>query len=228
MLCLGLESSWQGFSIALGHQSKVFSYRTYRNTRMIDQVMVVKIKALLSQHNKSIEDVDVFLVDQGPGSFTGLRVGISTIKGMTFNKACRIVPMPSLDIIAHRYAPYTQGMICVIQDARRDLVYAGLYDIVDGKAYQHQDFMLVHIEELLDQIKNRTIFIGDGIALYEKQIKKRLKSEAVMTDEKYWHSHAKDLIMAGQDRIKQKKWVSSDALTPIYLYPEHCQVKKKQ
>lgn len=228
MKVLALESSTKGFSLALAKGKTILAEVTHDDKRMVDQAIVPAIDALLSEQKMILDDVDVLVVDQGPGSFTGLRVGMSTIKGLAFGRQFKVVAVSSLMAIAHHYAQEHNGHVCVITDARRSLVYQGSFRCANQIAQPLDEYKLLSINDVLKDIKTETIFLGDAVPLYQDTIKQTLADKASFADEKYVHPHARHVHAAALRLIEQEKWQDPMTLTPLYLYAEDCQIKQKK
>ena len=118
-----------------------------------------------------------------------------------------------------------QGQICALSDAKRNLVYAAIY-IKDKRLERVSDYFLTDIGTVLDRLKGKTIFTGDGVALFRKDIEKKMKSDAVFAPEKSWYPQARHLTALARPRLQKKDFDRIETLVPLYLYPSDCQVSK--
>ncbi|PJC47820.1 MAG: hypothetical protein CO035_05605, partial [Candidatus Omnitrophica bacterium CG_4_9_14_0_2_um_filter_42_8] len=112
-----------------------------------------------------------------------------------------------------------------IIDAKRGQVYAAIYRRKAGRVKRLSDYMLLPVAELLKKIKREPVFLGDGVSLYRENILSADK-KAIFLEEKYWYPEAGNIIRLGFSRIKKAKKPGLDKLTPLYLYPDDCQVRK--
>ncbi|MBI4335953.1 MAG: tRNA (adenosine(37)-N6)-threonylcarbamoyltransferase complex dimerization subunit type 1 TsaB, partial [Candidatus Omnitrophica bacterium] len=110
--------------------------------------LVPTIKEALKFSSLELKDMDAYCVSIGPGSFTGLRIGVSTVKAMVLAGKKKVIAVPSLDILA-RNIPYTEDTICVAVDAKKEKLYACFYEYKNGGTEKITKYLLIGYEELL-------------------------------------------------------------------------------
>jgi tRNA threonylcarbamoyladenosine biosynthesis protein TsaB len=188
---------------------------------------VPKIAELLKKSSVHVNKIDVFIIGIGPGSFTGLRIGVSAVKGFGIATGKPCIGVASMDSIACNAAgdEYKNKDIVPIIDAKRGQVYSAIYRIKNGLPKRLSDYMLLPIDKLMAKIKTQAVFLGDAAPLYKDNIL-RSDQEAIFLSEECWYPAAGNLIRLGFSKIKKTKNMNLDKLTPLYLYPEDCQVKK--
>lgn len=206
--------------------------------------LVPLIDKILRRARIPLKQIDGFCVSKGPGSFTGLRIGITTIKGLAFVLRKPVVAIPSLDILAQNACPvrnrrFPNGVIkskkkirlpeqvCTIVDARQNKVYACLYQTRNGKVVRKSKYSLLPLTELLEKLQGEILFLGDGIKLYRQDIFKSKKIQAVFAEEKFWYSRASAAVSLAMERFRKNKLDDVKSLVPLYLYPKECQVRHK-
>ncbi len=140
--------------------------------RLIAEINLVLIKAGLH-----ISEIDVFAVAMGPGSFTGLRVGLSTVKGLIYPSQKRLVLVPTLEAFAWNL-PFSLYQVCPVLDARKKEVYAGLYKWSGDKFIKMIKEQAFKIDSLLEKILEPTIFLGEGSIIYKENILNKLSENA--------------------------------------------------
>ncbi len=230
MKILSLETSSKRFSLALGDGQKVIKSRVMVLDKILSDSIIPAIDRILKASKWKLADLDAFVVGLGPGSFTSLRVGLSTVKGLSFALHKPVIGIPSLDAIAFNIGKTTK-QICVLSDARRNMVYACLYENSNGKLKTKSEYLLTPLEILLDRITSDTIFVGDALLLYKADIEKYFLAKADNLNMDFApqaksYPNAKNLIALAQERLGKKKFANIDKLVPLYLYPEDCQVQK--
>jgi tRNA threonylcarbamoyladenosine biosynthesis protein TsaB len=185
------------------------------------------IDKLISKNSYSVNDIGAFCIGLGPGSFTGLRIGITTIRALAMVLKKPILGVPSIDGLAHNLLGH-KGQICVIIDAKQNKLYTRIY-YSDGKEIKPKSkFLLVPITELLNKIRSRTIFVGDGIRLYGDLISKRIARLAEFAPEAVWYPRASVIGKIGLDKLRAGKRDNVFNLSPLYIYPRECQIRKTQ
>jgi len=225
MKILGIDTSSKFLSIAISDNDKIILEESHLLDRKHSSEMVPKIEELLKKIGISIDKIDAFIVGLGPGSFTGLRIGVSAVKGFGVAAKKPCIGVASIDAIASGVrGPYKT--IVPIIDAKRMQVYYGIYRKKGYRVIGLSGYRVAPIEKLMDKVKTEAVFLGDGVGLYREKIK-RLNKKAVFLEEEYWYPSSGNLIKLGYDRIKRRKKIGLDDLIPIYLYPKDCQVKLK-
>src|SRR3989338_479672 len=131
------------------------------------------VKRVLDGSRVKLDQVEAIAVDIGPGSFTGLRIGLAFVKALSFGTKKMVVGIPSLDVLSAGLL-FSSSPICPILDAKQKNVYAAIY-VRDGDAVKKQtDYLLGPIGDVLSRISEPTIFLGDGALLNRELIQKRL------------------------------------------------------
>ncbi len=242
MYFLSFETSSKIFSLALNRDEKVLRYRNIKSTLVLEDSILPAVDKMLDAAGITFKQVDSFAIALGPGSFTSLRVGLATIKAFAMATGRPVVGIPTLDIIA--YGVYNQPLsfpkydeICVLNDARRGKVYACLYGAKGSAGIRHKtDYLLTSLEDVLDKVHGTTLFVGDALDLYRKDIEAAYRQEAVknksvckclFADNKWAHPQAKVMAALGFERLHKKKYDDPSTLLPLYLYPQDCQVTTK-
>lgn len=142
------------------------------------QKIMPMIEELLHDTGLKIGDIDVFAVANGPGSFTGLRIGAATIKGLAHAVNKPVVGISTLDGLAFNL-PFCQHLISPIMDARREQVYNALYQWSGGTTQRITDYRAISVEELIEELMKRqekVVFTGDGVPVFKGQLMKKLGS----------------------------------------------------
>lgn len=223
MKILAIDTSTKFLTLGLSKNSKLLGQLNLELGRKLSDEIIRALQKFLKKHKIGLSDLDGFAVGVGPGSFTGLRIGLSTIKGFSLVLNKPIVGVSSLDILAESIAAGSEKLICPIIDAKRELVYSCVYKKT-SKLKRTSKYMLVSVKDLLNEINQDTIFLGDGIVLYKDAIKRKLGKKAHFASEKSWYPKAIDLLSLSRDKFKTKKAMNAHELQPLYLYPKECQV----
>ena len=224
MLILGIDTSTKFLSLALSEGKRLLGEFNLEVGRELSDKLIPTLNNFLKKHKKDITDIKGFSVGIGPGSFTGLRIGISTIKGFALAQNLPIVGISSLDILAEGIFSKGTQHICPIVDAKRNLVYSCIYKKTKAKLRRISRYFLIPIDELLKKINSETIFVGDGIGLYKKVVKKKLGKKAVFASDGFWYPRADNLLALSCDKFKKHPTQDAHRLLPVYLYPKECQV----
>ena len=182
------------------------------------------VKRVLQEAQTSLAQVDAIVVDIGPGSFTGLRIGLAFVKALAFAAKKPIVGISSLDVLAANL-PYVPGLVSPIVDAKQKNVYAALYQMDGGQPVRRSDYFLGPVDDWLPRITSATTFLGDGCPLYRERIAERLNEQARFAGMDLWHPRAVTLARLGYARFMKGERDDSARLVPMYLYPLDCSVR---
>lgn len=164
MIVLSMDSSSLVTTVALLKDEFILGEYTLNFKREHSVILMEKVEELLRDCDVDIDEVDGFVVSKGPGSFTGLRIGMATVKGLSMGSNKPYVSISSLDALANSLKTF-DGLICPMMDALRDSVYTGLYKNIDGKLTKIIDCTALDLTELADILNEKNekvIFAGDG------------------------------------------------------------------
>ena len=172
MKILSLDSATQSATCAILDDNKVLGEITFNFKKQHSQILMPMIDDLFNNTGISISDIDAFVASKGPGSFTGLRIGMATIKGLSQGSKKPFVTVSTLDSLAYNLS-YTGGIICPILDALRDNVYTALYTFDNCDLNQISDHVNISIDELINILKEKNCsitFVGDGVPKFKEKL----------------------------------------------------------
>lgn len=228
MRLLAIEASGLTAAWALTEDGRlVAEYRT-DHLKTHSQTLMPMLDDLCRMTQLDPATLDAIVVSAGPGSFTGLRIGASTAKGMGFALQIPLVPVPTLDAMAWQLCGET-GTICPMMDARRGQVYAGLYSLdapSGGNAGRIEDLRILRegcaapVEEILEAVNTigePCVFLGDGVPVYEDVIRDRAAVPWRIAPSWKCRQSAAALAALGELYFRAGRTVSADAFVPVYL-----------
>jgi len=241
MILLAIDTSTDYLSLAIlkdGRLTTKFHKKAHRRHSIL---LVPMIDKLLKKAKQKMKEIDCFAISVGPGSFTGLRIGVTVVKGLAYALKKKIVAVPTLDVIADNAKSF-KGMICPVLDARKNKVYACMYKS-DGKRIKKiSKYLLLPLEELLKKLSkyDRVIFLGDVIEdwpafainkqttrCFGGRIRRSQSRLYTFTGEGGWHPKADTVARLGAEYYKDKKFVKAEDLEPLYLYSRECDITGK-
>jgi tRNA threonylcarbamoyladenosine biosynthesis protein TsaB len=183
------------------------------------------IEFVLREARYSIGDVDGWAVSLGPGSFTGLRIGVSTVKGLAFATGKPVAGVSVLDVLASQIAP-TSHLICPILDARKKEVYTAFYRYGENNSLGRQtEYQALRPEDLVKKVKEQTIFLGDGVRTYRAFLLHSLPSLAVFPSAPFHLSHGAMVAKLGFELLEKGESLDVSTFSPIYIRPSEAEVK---
>lgn len=179
MKILALDTSTLMTTCAVLDEEKILGEYSLNGDMSHSEKLVPMIKEVLDSIHLKIEDIDLYGVSTGPGSFTGLRIGVTTVKSFAHLFQKPLVGISTLEGLAYNL-PYNEIVVPMI-DARRNRVYTGIYTWKEGRLTTLMEPMAIDIDELIDYLYenyNEIVVNGNGATLYKEKIKERLKDSA--------------------------------------------------
>ncbi len=176
MKILGIDSSGLTASAAIVSGDMLAAEFTVNNKQTHSQTLLPMIDQVVKMSGIALEEIDGIAVAAGPGSFTGLRIGSSTAKGMALALDKPIISVPTLEGLAYRMAGFS-GVICPLMDARRNQVYTGIYQITENQLKCLLGQSAMDIQEIVEKVNDfgqNVVFLGDGVPVYETVIKENV------------------------------------------------------
>ncbi|MFH1593702.1 MAG: tRNA (adenosine(37)-N6)-threonylcarbamoyltransferase complex dimerization subunit type 1 TsaB [Candidatus Omnitrophota bacterium] len=231
MNILAIETSTKYLSVAIAKDASILASFQDRGQIQHFALLIPTIETLLKKTGLKFKDIDVIAISIGPGSFTGLRIGVATCKGLNMALGIPIVAVPTLDAIANNFIDAREPVLCPLIDAKKKKVYACLYKkIYTGAQSQKKAdlkrltrYMLLDIDALIDKIDKPTLVFGDAIKLYSDRLK---KSALIHISNDDWYPSAEVIAMQGLMMAKRRGFANPDKLAPMYLHSQYCQVSR--
>lgn len=215
MNILAVDTSSPSATVAVLNDKKLLAEYTVNNNKTHSQIIMSMICDALKFANISIEDIDVFATGIGPGSFTGLRIGIATIKAFVQALDKKIIGVSSLDMLS-RNIYCDEKIICPICDARRGNVYNGLY--LNRNCIEKD--RIIHISELCDELlkmDKNIIFLGDALDLHRDFISQKLKERCEFAPQSLSFAKAGCVAQIAYERAMCDDFDDIYSLEPIYV-----------
>lgn len=230
MNILSLDTSSKIFSLAMLKGENIVATHRLEVGKILSDSIVPAFHEILRRSAMTLQQIDGFVVGLGPGSFTSLRVGVSSAKALAFACQKPLVGWCSLDAMAMNADQNSPRHLCVIGDAKRNLAYVRFYvRQKNGKIKPRSSCRLVDIQGVMGLCREDTLFIGDGIKIFHEDIEKHFKKEKKLcffAPEEQWVPRAEALgLLALQQFCKGVK-KSKKQVVPMYLHKDDCQVRK--
>jgi tRNA threonylcarbamoyladenosine biosynthesis protein TsaB len=220
---LAIDTSTRFLSLGIYDDTKIYEYNLEVGSKL-SSLLAVIIRKVLRALDLEAAELDYFACGLGPGSFTGLRVGLSMMKGLSWSLGKPLIGVPTLDILAMNSGLYSDKLIIPVVDAKRNLIYSCFYRNSGVKLRKVSPYMLVSQDELLQKIKSPCVMLGDALELYKNGIIKNLPG-TILLDKDSWYPKAHNIIKLSLDRINKQKFEDILKVNPFYIYPKECQIK---
>lgn len=215
MRILAVDTSSAVATVAIVDGEKLVCEEILNNKLTHSETIMPMIKAVLDKSELQVSDIDVFAAVTGPGSFTGLRIGVSAVKALAHavNKPC--VAVSTLEAMAYNFV-FSDKLICPIMDARRGEVYNAVYRFNNDAAEEVRAERAITLEECCQDIKTigkQTVFLGDGLPVFRERIKELLGDLALFAPANLNAQMAASAAIAARN----KEQIEYTRLTPVYL-----------
>jgi len=218
LLTLAFETSAKAASVALTENGKLLG-ESYQNTGLThSQTLMVMAEDLLKQCSKTMADVTAVAVAEGPGSFTGVRIGVAAAKGLAWGGELPCYGVSTLEAMAVSLGIY-EGHICACMDARRNQVYNALFLAEDGRLERVTDDRAIALAELkteLEHIDGPIFLVGDGSVLTHKQLSGEIPN-LILPPEHRMHQRAVGVALLAEKKQTAGEIGDGNALSPNYL-----------
>ncbi len=163
LLTLGIETSGKIASAAVFENEMLLGETTIFTAKTHSQVMLPLVKRLLLECERDISEINAIAVGVGPGSYTGIRIGIAAVKAMAFARKIECCGVSTLEGLAYNFP--TDGLVCSVMNARQNLVYAALFKFENGIAERLEDDAIIEsdkLNSLLLKYNQKVVLTGDG------------------------------------------------------------------
>lgn len=220
MRVLALDTSGLVVSAAVAEDGRLIAETFLHYQKTHSQTLLPLLADMLTRIGMDINDMDVLALAVGPGSFTGLRIGVCTVKGLSMPGGIPVAPVPTLDALAHTCALY-EGLVCPVMDARRDQVYTALYHTGRGGIREklNEDAALP-VEALcggLLEAKQPVLFCGDGADAYRDRISGIMGEYACFAPPALSLQRASSVAFLAEKMAGEGRLVSHGELAPHYI-----------
>ncbi len=219
MITLAVDTSCLTATCAAVEDGKVLAELSMQHGKTHSQKLVPMLKAMLDMLNKDFKAIDLYAAAIGPGSFTGLRIGVVTIKGLAYSLQKPVCGIPTLDALAYSM-PDFEGLIAPMLDARNNQVFTALYQKKDNKLNKLTEDLGIPIEELIEQFKTDgrdVLVLGDGVPLHLEKIKTALGDKIIEASPALAFPRASATALLAEEAFHKGKAVNAFELEPLYL-----------
>jgi len=221
MKILAIGTSGQNCTVAISEDNLLIKEININDGLTHSQKLMPSIDKILSETSTKLESIDTYAVSIGPGSFTGIRIGISTVKGLCLGVNRNVVAVPSLLGIAYSQKNF-DGYIVSCMDAKNDNIYAAIYKKdSDGDLIRIGDYFadsaMTLVEEVLS-LDDNCIIVGDGKKLLKSHLDNyNLPFNVDYASDEFDLEYASNIALAGLDLIRQGLVTTGLNLSPLYL-----------
>jgi len=219
MRILALDTSTDVASVAISEAGVIIGEYSCNKGKTHSQKLMPMIQSLLDKVGLSAADMDAFSASIGPGSFTGLRIGVTTVKAMAFAAGKPVISVPTLDALAYNL-PMSTSLICPMIDARNNQVFTAVYRFINGKLKRLTDYLGIHINELVDIIlpmEGEVVLLGDAAGMHGDFFTQQLGERVYIAPQNTALAKASSVAALACDAYTAGKLENCYDMVPFYL-----------
>ena len=224
MRVLGVDTATRQASVGLARDAEVIAERTLAVEESHAVSLLPLIEEVLQAAGCSVQTVDAIAVSCGPGSFTGLRIGLSIAKGLAYATGARLLAVPTLEALARTVAE-RQGIICPVLDARKGELYAARFESRPGVWKRLAPDSLVTPESLLEMLPTPSVVLGDAVLAYGAFLRERLGSGVTLLPFGQYGPRGGVVALMGHERLETGDGDDLSRLEPAYIRPSEAERK---
>jgi tRNA threonylcarbamoyladenosine biosynthesis protein TsaB len=233
---LAIDTSQKTISTAILAENIIRADIFIDNGRHHSEILLPAIEEVFHLAGLKPDDMDLFALTMGPGSFTGLRIGAATMKGFVLSTGKPVVGVSTLDVLALNSSPVGMRMICPMLDAQKNQVYTALYSPTEGigmekireERISDVDNWLQEIEDSCLSMEANIFFLGDGAVKYRPSILRRFSSAVCIAEGHQNCVQASAMAVLAQDRFTRGESLDLLTFTPCYLRPPEAEVRMRR
>ena len=219
MKILGIDSSGLVASVAVVEDDNLLAEYTVNYKKTHSQTLLPMLDEIVKMTELNLATIDAIAVAAGPGSFTGLRIGSATAKGLGLALQKPLVAVPTVEALAYNLWG-TDKIICPLMDARRSQVYTGIYEFAGQELQVIEGQMAVPVTEIVEKLntlKQEVIFLGDGVPVYKEVLAQEMKIPYLLAPAHLNKQRAASVATLGAVYAAKGKTESAIKHQPDYL-----------
>ena len=224
MRILGIDTATMISGIGVVEDGEILADFRYDVKLTHSEVLLSYIEKLLKKLKLKLENIDGFSASIGPGSFTGLRIGLATIKGLGFASGKPVVGIPTLDALAFGSRGCIYPLVPVL-DAKKKQVYAAVYDTRVNQIKRKTSYFVVDPSDLIQRIPEEVAFTGPGINVFRSELKKKMGKKAHFLRGKKTLPSGAAVAYMGWEKLNKGKSEDLFLLEPIYVRKSEAELK---
>ena len=227
MKILSIDSSAVAASVAICEDTTLLAEYTLNNGNTHSETILPMVESALSMLGLSVSDIDLFAVSNGPGSFTGVRIGTATVKGLAFGSSRPCVGVSTLEALAYNLVGY-KGAICPVMNARRSQVYTALFES-DGerltRVIEDTPMSISELDGVLSELGEAVRFCGDG---YDVTVPNLKSCKFISVPERERVQSAYSVAVVALEKYKSGEYTNDKDLVSTYLRPSQAERERNE
>ncbi|MDD5450583.1 MAG: tRNA (adenosine(37)-N6)-threonylcarbamoyltransferase complex dimerization subunit type 1 TsaB [Desulfovibrionales bacterium] len=225
MKILAVDTSTHTGSAALTDNGAVLAEYSLFSNETHSRRLLQAVEHLLAQTGLAFNDIDGLAVAIGPGSFTGIRIGLATFKGLALATGKPVVGISSLDALAANFPVADRPVFPVIDARKKEVFTAAYYPNEDGRLIKTSPELALSPQDLVTRIKERVILVGDGARSYGEFFKKELGDKAFFAPGPFSFIRASNVAFLAAEKFKAGEQADIVTMVPAYIRPSEAELK---
>ncbi|MFH0930655.1 MAG: tRNA (adenosine(37)-N6)-threonylcarbamoyltransferase complex dimerization subunit type 1 TsaB [Candidatus Zixiibacteriota bacterium] len=226
MKILGIDTATPILALGIVDEDKVLSEIRFNAGQTHAQILLPSIEKILKDSSLELQDLDGIALSIGPGSFTGLRIGLATAKGLCFASGKPLLTVPTLDglVYFNRSLPYP---LVPILDAKKNEVYSAVYNSREGVLERTSDYWVLSVEKLVAKIPEEVIFLGSGLEVFQDRLKELCGEKAHFLAGERNLPSGSSIACLGLEKFGRSEFEDLEKAEPLYLRSSEAELKFK-
>jgi tRNA threonylcarbamoyladenosine biosynthesis protein TsaB len=226
MKILGIDTATPFLALGIIEEEKVLGELRFNAGQTHAQILLPSIEKILNQASLELEDLDGIAISVGPGSFTGLRIGLATAKGLCFASGKPLLSVPTLDglVYFNRALPYP---LVPVLDAKKNEVYSAVYNTREGVLERISDYWVLSVEKLVAKIPEEVIFLGLGLEVFQDRLRELCGEKAHFLEGERNLPSGSSIAFLGLEKFKRSEFENLEKAEPLYLRSSEAELKFK-
>ncbi|MFZ5516199.1 MAG: tRNA (adenosine(37)-N6)-threonylcarbamoyltransferase complex dimerization subunit type 1 TsaB [Candidatus Zhuqueibacterota bacterium] len=216
MKILAIDTSTEVLSLAVTEDKTLITELRSNIKRAHAEKLIPSIDWVLGQAHLTVAQIDCLAIAVGPGSFTGLRIGLAAVKGLAFSTGAAVVSVPTLDAFAYQ-SRFWPGHICPLVKAQADEAYTALYRFEENRLVRRKEFRLITLKDLNQVIEERTLLINIGMKGVSDFIRGEVAEQVTIAPPEFSLSSGYAVALLGYEKATRRELENIDTLEPFYL-----------
>lgn len=224
---LAIDTSTDTGSIAITDGEDILIESILNVGKTHSETLIPSFQEMLEKTQLDIKDLDLLALTLGPGSFTGVRIGTSTVKGFALALGKPVAGISTLEALASNF-PFSSLPIVPLFDARRGEIYSAMFKWENGEIKRLSEDRAASLDDAISKIKTKTIFAGEGLDKYGQMIKETLGDNAVFAPRANWYVRASNVAALGLKSYKAGGELDLATFTPSYRRKSEAEIQMEK
>ncbi|MCC6544027.1 MAG: tRNA (adenosine(37)-N6)-threonylcarbamoyltransferase complex dimerization subunit type 1 TsaB [Nitrospirae bacterium] len=224
MKVIGVDTSTMMGSVGIIDDDRPLGQISLNIERTHSERLMEAVSGLIESVQITLDQIECLAISIGPGSFTGLRIGLGTVKGLSLVSGKSVVPVSTLEALAFN-TPFCRYLVCPLLDAKKSEVYTALFKYTDnGSIIRQTDDFVISPDKLIDRLNEPVMFTGDGVHVYRDLLKRHLGDLAFFAPANTILPSGISVAILGLQNFQKGK-AGSGSLVPVYIRKSEAEIK---